>query len=214
MRRFFVLFFALVLATGTTMAQILTEKERQELDSKASKSARKEAKRLMKQGWEPSPGALPVEKQLDRSYSMQYQYDPETGQPLYIMGEAMSTGTHYDAAKSQALELAMLNLVGQIQAEVERRANSHVANTQLSAEEARSITETLMNAQSSFSRKIGRLVPIVELSRTKKGGSVEVLVRLSYREKKAMTMAMEILHEELKVENTSLQMKIEKLGWK
>lgn len=42
-----------------------------ELNDKASKAARNEAKKLGKEGWKAAPGALPLEKQLDRSYLMQ-----------------------------------------------------------------------------------------------------------------------------------------------
>ena len=109
---------AMLLSTsGVAMAQTSKEqrKERQELakatkkelSEKASKAARKEAKRLTKEGWMAAPGALPLDKQLDRSYMMQYQYDDE-GFPKYIMAEAMSTAGNYDAAKMQALELARM----------------------------------------------------------------------------------------------------------
>lgn len=68
----------LVAAIGVGNAQSLKEqqKERQELakaskselSKKASKEARKEAKRLKKEGWTTAPGALPLDKQLDKSY--------------------------------------------------------------------------------------------------------------------------------------------------
>ena len=88
-----------------------------ELNDKASKAARNEAKKLGKEGWKAAPGALPLEKQLDRSYLMQMEYD-ENMYPKYLMGEAMSIGENYDAAKMQALELAKQNLAGQIQTEI------------------------------------------------------------------------------------------------
>lgn len=88
-----------------------------ELNEKASKAAKKEAKKLQKEGWQTAPGALPLEKQLDKSYAMQYQYD-ESMYPMYIMGEAMSIGENYDGAKMQAMELAKQNLAAQIQTEV------------------------------------------------------------------------------------------------
>ena len=105
----------LLSASGITYAQATKEqrKERQELtkaskkelNEKASKAARKEAKRLSKEGWKTAPGALPLEKQLDKSYMLQDQYDAD-GFPQFIMAEAMSVGGNYDAAKMQALELA------------------------------------------------------------------------------------------------------------
>lgn len=98
---YFVPFFLLALMAGENLsAQSVKElaKERKELakyskselNSKATKAARKEAKALKKAGWLVAPGALPMDKQLDRSYKMQYEYD-ENNYPAYIMGEAMST---------------------------------------------------------------------------------------------------------------------------
>ena len=104
----------------------LAKASKKELNEKASKAARKEAKKLSKEGWKTAPGALPLEKQLDRSYIMQYQYDND-GFPQFIMAEAMSTGGNYDAAKMQALELAKQNLAGQIQTEVTTLVESTVA---------------------------------------------------------------------------------------
>ena len=70
---------------STCFAQLSDEqkKERKEmlkatkdqLNEAASKTARKEAKKLEKDGWQTAPGALPIEKQLDKSYLMQYEYD-------------------------------------------------------------------------------------------------------------------------------------------
>lgn len=62
-----------------------------ELTQKATKVARKEAKKLSKEGWTTAPGALPIEKQLDKAYMMSYEYDDNMF-PKYIMGEAMSIG--------------------------------------------------------------------------------------------------------------------------
>ena len=117
-----ILFIAVCLFAGTTTgyAQLTKEqrKERQEitkaskaqLNEKASKTARKEAKTMTKEGWQTAPGALPIDKQLDKSYMMQYEYD-ENMYPKYIMGEAMSVGGNYDAAKMQALELAFFSII-------------------------------------------------------------------------------------------------------
>lgn len=97
-----------IVTSGVTFAQSAKEmaKERKELmkaskaelNDKATKAARKEAKKLKKEGWTTAPGALPLEKQLDKSYLMQYEYDEEMF-PKYIMGEAMSIGSNYDAPR-------------------------------------------------------------------------------------------------------------------
>lgn len=88
MKRFtFLLALLLSMSSITTLAQDAKEiaKERKaiaklsksELNDKASKAARKEAKKLKKEGWQTAPGALPLEKQLDKSYMMQYEYEED-----------------------------------------------------------------------------------------------------------------------------------------
>lgn len=150
-----------------------------ELNAKATKAAQKEAKALAKEGWTVSPGALPLEKQLDRSYLMQYEFDEDLF-PKYIMSEAQSIGENYDAAKLQALELAKQNLAGQIQTEVTSLIETTVANEQLSAEEANSITQTIAANKNLIVQSIGRTIPVVECYRTLANKNKEVLVRVAY----------------------------------
>lgn len=71
--------------------KVLMKSSKSELTQKATKVARKEAKKLSKEGWTTTPGALPIEKQLDKAYMMSYEYDDNMF-PKYIMGEAMSIG--------------------------------------------------------------------------------------------------------------------------
>ena len=99
MKRLLVLAMGLIIACGAGFAQSAKEikKERQtiskmaksELSAKVSKTTKKEAKRLKKEGWVVSPGALPLEKQLERSYLMEYEYDANQF-PKYIMANAQS----------------------------------------------------------------------------------------------------------------------------
>jgi len=143
-----VLFAATTALFAQTQQEIAKERKeiaklsKSELNEKASKAAQKEAKKYEKEGWLVSPGALPLEKQLDRAYMMQYEFD-ENQFPKYLMGEAMSIGENYDAAKMQALELAKQNLAGQIQTEVTTLIDNQVSNKQLPAEQAASVTQSV-----------------------------------------------------------------------
>ena len=213
----------LLVGTMPSYAQLSKEqiKERKEtmkmskkaLNEKASKAARKEAKKLSKEGWKPAPGALPLEKQLDKSYMMQQEYD-ENLFPKYIVGEAMSIGENYDAAKMQALELAKQNLAGQIQTEITALIENTVANNQLSAEEATSVTKMVSAAKNLISQRIGRVVPIVELYRTLKNKNKEIRVYIGYNSKMAKAAAKAAIREELAKEGEELQNKLdEHLGW-
>ena len=181
-----------------------------ELNSRASKAARKEAKRLKKDGWQVTPGALPIEKQLDRSYNMQYEFD-ENLLPKYIMGEAMSIGENYDAAKTQAMELAKQNLAGQIQTEVTALVENTVANNQLPQEQAASIVQTVSASKNLISQSIGRTVPVVEVYRVKDNKNKEVLVRIAYNSNMAMQVAKKVIREELEKKGEDLHEQLDNL---
>ena len=220
-----ILFMVVCLLSGTTAsyAQLTKEqrKERKEmtkaskaqLNEKASKVARNEAKRMKKEGWQTAPGALPIEKQLDKSYMMQYEYD-EDMYPKYIMGEGMSVGGNYDAAKMQALELAKQNLAGQIQTEVTALVENTVANAQLSGEEAESVTRSVMAAKNLISQSLGRTIPIVEVYRTLPNKNKEVLVRIAYSGNAAKKIAKEAVRKDLEQRGDNLHNKLDELlGW-
>lgn len=193
--------------------QELTKASKKELDEKASKAARKEAKQLTKDGWKTAPGALPLEKQLDKSYMMQYQYDAD-GFPMFLMAEAMSTGGNYDAAKMQALELAKQNLAGQIQSEVSSLIESTVANDQMNQGDAESITRSVMAAKNKISQSIGRVVPVVETYRVTKGNHREVLIRIAYSQDMAKSIVKKTIKKELEEQGNSLHQKLDELlGW-
>ena len=116
MKKLMMVAMALIVACSASFAYDKAEmkqqrKERQEirkaskkdLNERATKAARKEAKRLKKEGWTTSPGTLPLDKQLDRSYLMQMEYD-ENLFPKYIMADAQSIGQNYDAAKTYVVQ--------------------------------------------------------------------------------------------------------------
>ena len=215
---------ALIVACSASFADEATDfkeirKQRQEirkmtkkdLNEKATKAARKEAKVLKKAGWVVSPGALPLEKQLDRSYNMEMEYD-ENLFPKYIMANAQSIGENYDAAKTSALSLAITNLAGQIQTEVTALVENTVANKQLEANEAASIAETVMSSKNLISQSIGRTLTVVECYReVKKGGNKEVLVRIAYNGEMAKAAAKKAVRDELEKKGANLHEQLDKV---
>lgn len=191
----------------------IVKASKSELNTKASKTARKEAKKLKKEGWTTAPGALPLEKQLDKSYQMQYEYDRDM-YPKYIMGEAMSVGGNYDAAKMQALELAKQNLAGQIQTEVTALVENTVANKQLDEGDASSITQSISAAKNLICQRIGRTISIVEAYRELSNKNKEVLVRIAYNSDMAKKIAKEAVKKDLEKKGNELHNKLDELlGW-
>lgn len=164
---------------------------------KASKDARKEAKRLKKQGWLVAPGSLPMEKQLDRLYEMQYEVDLNTGYPKFIKGEAMTTGGNYDAAKMQAVNLAKIELAGNISTEIAAMIENEVANKQLDPQEATSISESVMGAKNIISQSIGQTITALELYRDLPNKNKEVRVVIMYNSDMAKAAAKKAIQNEL-----------------
>lgn len=193
--------------------QLLAKASKSQLNAKASKAARKETKQYKKNGWEVNPGALPMEKQLDRAYQMQYEFE-DNMLPKYIMGEARSIGESYDAAKMQALELAKQNLAGQIQTEVTALIENTVANKQLPQDEASSIVESVLASKNLISQQIGRTINVVEVYRTLPNRNKEVLVRIGYNVKMALEAARDGIRQDLQQKGLDLHKQLdEALGF-
>lgn len=206
MKRLISMMMAALMICSLTYAQTPNEsiKERRalarltstELNKRASKAARKEARQLKKDGWQVAPGQLPLDKQLDKSYNMYYEFD-ETGLPKYIVGDAMSPGATYDAAKMQALELAKTNLAGMIQTEVTALTESTVANEQITQEEATSIVRTVQASKNLIVQRLGRTITVIECYRTLPNKTVQVRVTLAYNAKMAIDDAKAVIKAQL-----------------
>ena len=219
MKKLFMVAMALIVACGAIVAQNAKElrKEREEirklakteLRQKVDKSVKKEAKRLTKEGWSVKPGALPMEKQLERAFLLQYEYD-ENLFPKYIMGEASSIGENYDAARTAATSLAITNLAGQIQTEVTALIENTVANKQLSPDEAASITESVMASKNLISQSIQRTIPVMECFRITNNKNNEVLVRIAYNAEMAKEATKNAVREDLEKKGSNLHEQLDK----
>lgn len=219
MKKILTVAMAVIVACSFVFAQSQKElqKERQEirkmakseLKAKVDKTTKKEAKRLTKEGWKVKPGALPLEKQLERAYIMQYEYD-DNGFPKYIMGEASSIGENYDAAKTAALSLAITNLAGQIQTEVTALIESTAANKQMGPDEATSLVETVMANKNLISQSIQRTIPVMECFRVTNKKTQEVLVRIAYSGEMAKAAAKQAVRDELEKKGQNLHEQLDK----
>lgn len=190
--------------------EIIRKMSKSELNEKASKSAKKEAKKLIKEGWLAAPGALPIEKQLDRSYMMQMEYDEDMF-PKYIMGEAMSVSNNYDAAKIQATTLAKQNIAEKIQSEVAALITSEGANEQISEDEINSFVKTVYASKQLISQNIGRVIDVIEIYRIVPGKKKEVRIMIAYNSDMAKRAAKKTIIENLKDESATLKDSLDKL---
>lgn len=182
----------------------------QELNARVDRVTKREAKALKAEGWQVKPGALPLEKQLERSYLMQYEYDEDLF-PKYIMGEACSVGENYDAAKASATSQALTNLAAQLQTEVTALVENTVANRQLAPGEAASISESVIASKQLISHSVERTILVVECFRVKSSGVQEVLVRLAYNSDFAKESAIQAARAELEQKGRDLHNKLDRM---
>lgn len=83
----------------------------------------------------------------------------DDGSPSFIIAEGSGSGENYDAAKSQALEIAKNNLAAQLPPSMTTCVND------------------------STSQNIGRIITIVELYRTTPHQGKEVMLRIATKAK-------------------------------
>ena len=165
-------------------------------NSKASKDARKEAKELKKQGWLTTPGALPLEKQLDRSYQYQNATDDDMND-VWVSGNGQSVGEVYDAAKMQATEVARLDLASKISTECTGLIDNLTANKQLANDDATSISTLMAESKTIFSQKLGQVKVVVEAYRVLPNKKKEVMIRMFAKTSDIQNIAKNAIREEL-----------------
>ncbi len=202
MRKLSIALMAVLLTGGMALPYASTktgarqERTAKAADKKASKTARKEAKQLKKAGWQITPGALPLEQQLDRAYEMQNEFDSD-GTPKYIIGSAMSLGETYDAAKMQALELAKHEIASQLVTQIKASIENTVLNKQLEADDALSITKTSVLSDATIANRIGRTLIVIECYRDKENTMKEAMVRVAYDSRTARQIVRQTISENM-----------------
>lgn len=181
---------AIMLGAAQADAQIPTRKERRNIEKyekylnkqvkeKSIRQARKEAKKLAKQGYKVPVGKLPMDKQLEKAWQLQYVVD-ENGYPFYFVASAKTIGSSYSATQMQAVNTAKLDLAGQIQTRVNQLIEAKVANNEISTEDAASLNSFVSASKSVISNTLGRVLILVEIYRTLENGNTEVQVTLGY----------------------------------
>lgn len=202
-----VMFMALSLSTSV-MAQSSVQAKLKEnkaalKNESVSKDAKKEAKRLKKEGWTVSPGGLPLEKQVNRLYMFLEQADEDLN-PLYFDGEGRATAENFAAAQIQATELARMNLASKISSEATGIIDNLVANKMLADDQVASITTTMVENKTIFSQKLGRLQTPLTVVRELKNKNKEVMVRVVSKASSIQEIAKEAIRAELEKQGKEL----------
>lgn len=185
-----------------------------EIKKKAVRQARKEARRFRRGKWYVAPGALPMDKQVQHAWELQYMND-DKGYPLYIVATGNSVAETQSAAKLQAMELAKLELAGLVQSNIAALVENSVANNQLNRDDAETVTKTVAASKNVIAQEIGRVIPFFEIYRKAGKGkdqrNIECSVRIGYNSEMAMEAAKQVVRKKLEDETRILHEKLDKL---
>lgn len=171
---------------------------------KVSKESRKQAKQMAKEGWKVAPGALSLEKQIERAALFQNSFEDDYITPKYVSGDATSIAENYDAGKMQALELARINLVSSIEASITRIVDNNTHNKQLGTGDAASVIGTLGKVKTHITKKIGQSIPVVEVYKELKNGNVAVRIMTFYSMDTARKIAKEAIREQMEADGNKI----------
>ena len=149
----------------------------QELSKANQKLLKKQLKEFKAEGWKVNPGQLPLETQLTKSFTSQSEVDA-MGYEVWIVGEGRSTGTVYDAARTQAMTVAKGEIATKLRTDMTSTIEQDLANEQFAADEAESIAKTIVSQQGrSIDQQLNRPKTLMECWRKLPNGNTEVLIR-------------------------------------
>ena len=211
----FTLLFMCSMLVGIQQAEAQDYNKRvKKREVRAGKMARKEARRFKKAGWKVLPGSLPMQKLLDRSWRKQLTQDNE-GKASYIWAAGNGVAGSQAAADMQAMEVAKLQLAGQLESNLTAIAKTSIANNQRTKSKAETLTKVVTAAKNTIITRLRRVEPTYkiyrevteEIRRKKrkrgikvKNGNIEVQVMLFYNKKEATAIVEEEVKKALKDE--------------
>lgn len=201
-----------VIATGDVVGQTKDERKAaiKELKKRAPKYARKEAKKLRKQGFSNLPGELPMEKQLEESYVFINAKDDQ-GTKKYYTTTQLSKAETFAAAKQQSMQLCLNDIASQIGSNILGKIKSNVANAE-GVKDANSVTEVIGGYQNRVAARLGRTNPVTLFKRVdKKTKLTHVTMTVAYDILAAEKIVKKDLRKKLKEDLNLVQDEIDEI---
>lgn len=166
--KFLTALFMLFAVSTTVDAQTLSKADQ--------KILKKQLKEFKAEGWKVNPGQLPLETQITRAFQARSEKDA-MGYDVWITGEGRSTGTIYDAARTQAQTVARGEIAQKLRTDMTATITQDLANEQFGADQAESIAKTIVTQQGrSIDQTVTRPNVLSECFRKLPNGNIEVLV--------------------------------------
>jgi hypothetical protein len=138
---------------------------------------------------------------------MQNEAD-ENGFPKWIVSSGSSVANTQAAAEMQAIELAKSRLVGLVETNFRAVIENTVANNQLDAKDAVSVTKTVEVSANRVAKKLGMIMPVVKIYRNI-DKNFEVQVNIAYNYEMARKQMLDEMKMELEKESEDVRKKYE-----
>jgi len=197
-------------AVMPVMAQSTKKESEKDLNKKSMKIARKDAKKIIKKGYFVTPGMLPIEKQLEKTY-IKRNIEDDNGYPKYILASGSSVAGTQTAAQMQAISAAKQTLAGLISTNVAQLIENSSATQQLTLEETTTITKSISSSKNIIAEKLGRLIPLSEMYKKIGSDNIQCDVVMAYDSKTAMHMAKQIIRKDLEGDVEEVGKKLDKM---
>ncbi len=203
--------FAFMLVSFWTLGQKVHDIKNRDL--KAISAARKEAKKLKKEGYKVAAGALPMEKMLEKSWQLQLSTkENNPSENIYIWADQTAVGETQAAADMQALEFAKINLAGQLETQITSLVEASLANQQLNREEAATAQKVIQASKNLIATTLSNVQPVVKIYRdVPKTKNVECKILLFYNKEEVMASAKKTIRKKLAEETEILHDKLDKM---
>ncbi|GHT43429.1 hypothetical protein FACS189438_0580 [Bacteroidia bacterium] len=181
-----------------------------ELNRKAIKQARTEAKNLKKQGYQTFIGDLPMDRQVENSLLKTVDVN-DLGYQAFIVGHAEVTAGNITAAKSQALQTAKVEIASLTSSMIASLVESSVTNNEITTEDAVSINKSIEASKGLVIADLGQVSKELEIYRTLPNKNVHLILRLSYNAGTALEAARRRAQEKLEGEAQDLHKKLDNI---
>lgn len=177
------------------------------LNAKPSKEAKKEAKKLQKDGWQVPVGGDALAVQITRGQLMNKELmADENGQPVrrYILHTAMVTSGSESAGYASARNQCQVEIAAMLKTKVAAAMKAALDNRQSSAINATSNDQFNQRVQSITDATLSMMTPVIHVYRVLPNNSYQVQVQVAYDKKEMKASLKRQLEKELKMEGDEL----------
>ena len=159
------------------------------------KEAKKETKALVKEGFKSM--GRPIDRQIE-DYLTRIDQTAEDGTAKYYEGNNVSVAGTYAAAQMAATNIAKVRLAEKVESTIMAQAKIEIANAQLNAEEAASITKAIEKSTTMVAQKLNNIIVAKEFYRILENKNYEVQVVLLYDRQAAKELAVKEAKDDLR----------------